>query len=326
MTLLFSIQTTQHACTAIVVHQPQMLPLSSTPVTLPLLIRPTQVLFLVPMRNVAYKLIMRLGHLAAVEGKGGMPGKVRFAREYGPGADPEALRAAAAEAVGKGRPATHGALFLGNTDDLFCLGVRLGRASARLFAELAESDILVASPLSLATAAAENKVAVLDQLSSINLVVLDRADVALMQNWEHVRSALAALNRPPKAQLTTDILRLRPWAADGLAACYRQTVVLSSFLAPEMLALARRHASSHAGALRLQTRSAQGVLPRVVPQMRQVFERLPRCAPAEEADIRFARFQTVLWPRIRDAARQGGQLIYVPSYFDFVRRVLKGVV
>lgn len=247
-----------------------------------------------------------------------MPGKARFIREYGPEAGLEELRAAAAAATAKGRPPEQAALFMGNTDDHFRLGIRLGKASMRLNTDLADSDIVIASPLNLATAVAEGS-PLLDFLSSISLVVVDRADVALMQNWEHVQTTFQVLNRVPKMQISADILRLRPWFADGWASCYRQTVVLSSFLAPEVLALARRHSCSHRGALRLQRRSVQGVLPRVLPQLRQVFERLPRCVPEEEADLRFAQFKSVLWPRIKEGARQGGQVIYVPSYFDFVR-------
>jgi U3 small nucleolar RNA-associated protein 25 len=59
----------------------------------------------------------------------------------------------------------------------------------------------------------------------------------------------------------------------------------------------------------------------VVHQVRQVFERLPACpgGPAAAADARFAHFAAAVWPRVREAARGGGQLIYIPSYFDYVR-------
>lgn len=56
-------------------------------------------------------------------------------------------------------------------------------------------------------------------------------------------------------------------------------------------------------------------------QVRQIFERLPAApgGPATAADARFEHFTRVAWPRIREAARGSGQLIYIPSYFDFVR-------
>ena len=57
-------------------------------------------------------------------------------------------------------------------------------------------------------------------------------------------------------------------------------------------------------------------------QARQVFERLPGegvGGPGGDADARFAHFKAALWPRIRESGRSGGHLIYIPSYFDYVR-------
>ena len=65
--------------------------------------------------------------------------------------------------------------------------------------------------------------------------------------------------------------------------------------------------------------SAQGVLGGVIPQVRQLFERLPAGPLADAADTRFEHFKKAVWPRIREAGRGGGQLVYIPSYFDYVR-------
>ena len=47
----------------------------------------------------------------------------------------------------------------------------------RLFADFFQSDIIVASPLALATKLEENDLAESDFLSSIELLIIDRADV-----------------------------------------------------------------------------------------------------------------------------------------------------
>ena len=59
----------------------------------------------------------------------------------------------------------------------------------RLFSDFFQSDIVVASPLALATKLGEEGqegATTADFLSSIEVLVMDRADVLQMQNWSHV--------------------------------------------------------------------------------------------------------------------------------------------
>ena len=50
-----------------------------------------------------------------------------------------------------------------------------------------------------------------------------------------------------------------------------------------------------------------------------MFERFKASSPATMADARFEHFTHVVWPRLKDACGSGGMLLFVPSYFDFVR-------
>ena len=66
------------------------------------------------------------------------------------------------------------------------------RGAVRLFSEFYQSDIIVASPLAVATLLGEPPAegeagAPSDFLSSIEVAVVLRADVLSMQNWAHVK-------------------------------------------------------------------------------------------------------------------------------------------
>lgn len=76
---------------------------------------------------------------------------------------------------------------------LFCVGVAILQRSIRLYAPFYSSDILIASPLGLRTiiGGEGEKKRDFDFLSSIELLIIDQADIYLMQNWEHVLVMLA---------------------------------------------------------------------------------------------------------------------------------------
>jgi U3 small nucleolar RNA-associated protein 25 len=124
------------------------------------------------------------------------------------------------------KPAEHRALFGGNTDDHFRFGIKITRGQVKLFSDLLSSDIVVASPVAVATKLAEERAAAAasaagrrgggggrgggrggrgrggadggrgeraeresgesDLLSSIEVLVVERADVMMMQNFDHV--------------------------------------------------------------------------------------------------------------------------------------------
>jgi U3 small nucleolar RNA-associated protein 25 len=297
-----------------------------------------KVLFLLPMRSTAMRVVSRLLKLAIRETRvDSIQNKERFLEEFGTGDETNELSGAAngddsrlnarEKAAIARKPVEHRGLFAGNLDDHFRLGIKMTRGAIRLYTDFYQSDVLVASPLALATKLSEaekdqGSAGAADFLSSIEIVVLERADVLQMQNWTHVTTVLDALNKMPSQQRDVDIMRVREWMLSGQAKHYRQTIVLSSFASAELNSLLVRKCSNHSGRIRLYQVHHPGVLRHIVPQVRQIYERLSLpvgAGPAGDADARFENFKSVIWPRIRETARGGGQLIYIPSYFDFVR-------
>ena len=316
-------------------------------------VRPT-VLILVPMRNVAGRVVRRLLQLCpAAQGRVDAVNKLdRFADDFGDGDSDDDSPDDVTENGSKRKrtggqwiPEDHERLFRGNTDDHFRLGIKVTKASVRLYVDFFGSDVLVSififsngqgdfidvvfcpqvcSPLGLVTKLQESGKSASDFLASLELIVVDHADVLMMQNWQHVLTLFSQCNRLPSGQHGVDIMRVHEPHLNGLAKNLRQTIVLSSFPCAEINALTRNECGNVAGRVRWKE-SFDGVLgtaaraSRNAGGLRQQFERLPDAATiADSDDVRFKHFTRRVLPRLRENP-QPGALIFIRGYFDFVR-------
>lgn len=93
------------------------------------------------------------------------------------------------------------------------------RGAVKLYSDFLQSDIVVASPIALATKLSdeqkEEEGGPADFLSSIEIAVVDRADVLLMQNWAHV-----VTGRLPPAQGRQWLSTLCGSCQSAKACCY----------------------------------------------------------------------------------------------------------
>jgi U3 small nucleolar RNA-associated protein 25 len=79
-----------------------------------------------------------------------------------------------------------------------------------------------------------------DFLSSIEVVILDQADVYLMQNWDHLQILFENMNLIPQKPRSTDFSRVRTWYLNKWAKFYRQTLIFTALLTAEINALFHR--------------------------------------------------------------------------------------
>lgn len=199
--------------------------------------------------------------------------------------------------------------------------------SVKLFAEFYRSDIILASPIGLAMATTSNAEdgedeeaeADVDFLSSIDICLVGRSDVLLMQNWDHVNSLLDSLNRQPKKVADIDFSRVRSYFLEGQGAHWRQLIVVSKFTDPYISSTFRRHAKNVEGQLKIR-RNVPGddaSISDVMVRVKQVFQRVACQAVSDAGTNRLRYFTDHVLPKLI-RLKQKHTLIYIPSYFDFI--------
>ncbi|KAH7376249.1 U3 small nucleolar RNA-associated protein 25 [Plectosphaerella cucumerina] len=269
-----------------------------------------KVLFLLPTRQSCAKMVQQIEELVE-------PDQRENAKRF------EDTYVETAEKFRDEKPADFLDLFDGNDDDMFRLGVKFTRKTIKYFAQFYNSDILMASPLGLRMALGseqEKNPTDYDFLSSIELVVVDQADGLLMQNWDHVEYIFEHLNLQPKDSHGCDFSRVRSWYLEDWAKYFRQTVILSPFVTPELTELFRTRCHNWAGKIRFHP-EFPGVLQQLPVRAKQTFSRFEAAAIDKDPDARFAYFTSAIVPALVRRAKEtsGGTLIFIPSYLDFVR-------
>ncbi|XP_048134346.1 U3 small nucleolar RNA-associated protein 25-like isoform X2 [Rhodamnia argentea] len=284
-----------------------------------------KVLILLPLRNIAFRVVKRLIQLTPSNHKVNVEYLGRFSDDFGAGEahdneDDEVFQDVRGSGQKSSKPTDFRALFDGNPDDHFMVGIKFTRKSMKLYSDFYTSDMIVASPLGLITKIGEaerEKDKDVDYLSSIEILIIDHADIIAMQNWSHVNTVVEQLNCLPSKQHGMDVMRMRQWYLDGYARFYRQSIVLGYFLNPDMNALFNQHCLNYEGKVKLVC-EYKGVLPKVLIQARQIYERFDADSISEADDARLEYFTKKVFPKIKDSI-QGGIMLFISSYFEFVR-------
>jgi U3 small nucleolar RNA-associated protein 25 len=223
-----------------------------------------------------------------------------------------------------------------NDDDDFKLGLSLhpkrrnkksvteSTCDIKLYSDFYKSDIIVASPLGLKISVTPESISETsdndaDFLSSIEMCIVHRSDVLLMQNWDHVMDLLPLLNQQPKKTNDTDFSRVRPYLLAGQAAQWRQLIMTSQFLDPLILSTFKRFSENRQGQVRIRrkTPAEEANVTSVLLPVRQVFQRVSCSTIANQGADRVRYFVDSVLPQIQ-RHKQHHTMIFIPSYFDFV--------
>lgn len=274
-------------------------------------VRP-RVLIVLPFRDSAYRVINMLLDLLNPNEKESTVNYKRFEDEftgdslYFPKKNP--------------KPEDYEQTFSGNTEDTFRIGITLNKKSMKLYSPFYSSDILIASPLGLRLiiGAPGEKDREYDFLASIELLILDQMELFLAQNWDHLLYMFDHLHLQPQSRQNTDFSRVRSWCLNGWSKFYRQTLLFSSYDLPEFRSLFNNRCRNYSGKVRTANVVQRGSIRHVVMEVPQAFHRIEVKSLEASFDTRFEYFTNTILPQFKSAT-MAHCMIYVPSYFDYVR-------
>ncbi|GAV76017.1 DUF1253 domain-containing protein [Cephalotus follicularis] len=289
-----------------------------------------KILILLPLRGIAFRVVKRLIALTPEAYKVNVEHIDRFSNEFGTrqnerdegknglSENPHDI----GNSKSFSKPHDFHALFGMNRDaeDNLMMGIKFTRRSIKLFSNFYSSDIIVASPVRLLNEiqkAKENKESDVDYLSSIEVLIIDHADIISMQNWSFLNSVVEEVNRIPSKQHGTDVMRVRHCYLDGHARFYRQTIILGHYSNPDINSFFSHHCVNYQGKVKLVSKYT-GVLQKVLLQVQQIYERFNAESISDIDDARLEYFTKKVFPKIKDSI-QGGILLFISSYFEFVR-------
>jgi len=92
----------------------------------------------------------------------------------------------------------------------------------------------------------------------------------ILQNWDHLLHVLDHLHLQPQEAHGTNFGRVRSWALNGWSQYYRQTLLFSSVMLPELNALMSRKCHNYAGKICVVNPQPTGTVCHVVVQLPQV--------------------------------------------------------
>lgn len=214
-------------------------------------------------------------------------------------------------------------LFNGNSNDNFCIGVKMTRKTVKLYAAFAQSDIILASPAALREMFGRKDKAqkAKEMLSLIEVTIVDQATSLQYQNWASVSMVLKHLNEIPETYSDDlDFSRLRMWAINGHYRYLRQCIVMCRHATPEINSVLGS-LRNLAGKVKFAWRYP-GVVRDVMVKVKQVFSRFECETPQSEPEARFGYFKSNIVPFLKESLEdreEGGTLLYIPDYSDYLR-------
>lgn len=270
-----------------------------------------KVLVLLPTRQACYDVVLLLIKLSGAEQQ---ENRKKFSSQFNSDHVPPETK-----------PKDFIEAFKGNNNDFFSIGVKFTRKAVKLYSSFYSSDIIFASPigLSMILENPDKRKRQYDFLSSIEVLVIDKANHIEMQNWDHVNTVLKYTNMIPKEFHDADFSRIRMWAINDQAPLLRQNLVFCEYATPAINNLISSKSFNLAGKAKFKPiiTSETCMMNSIGLKIKQIFQRYDGGAnPAINVELRFKYFTNTVLPSLsKTLSYEDGLLIYIPSYFDYLR-------
>ena len=121
--------------------------------------------------------------------------------------------------------------------DCFRIGNCFGKRRCKLYSDFYNSDLILASPLALRQLEEKRG---FDYLSSIEIGIIYGMDMICMQNVDHLRGVVDALNHTISRDRNTDFSRLREYYLSDFQKYMRQTIFVGKIVNSTILGLFHR--------------------------------------------------------------------------------------
>lgn len=269
-----------------------------------------KVLVLLPTRESCYELIEQLIQLSGSEQQ---ENKGKFRKQFHNDSVPPEYK-----------PEDFRDAFKGNNSDFFCIGVKFTRKTVKLYSSFYTSDIILASPigLSMILENTDKKKRQYDFLSSIEILIIDRAHQIEMQNWDHVNTVLKYVNKIPKEFHDADFSRIRMWSINDQLRLIRQNLIFSEYASPNINNFILKSMNLQ-GKLKFKPSNTNDtcMMNSIGLKLKQIYHRFEsNLSPMQDPDLRFKFFINSILPSLtKTTSYEDGLLIYIPSYYDYLR-------
>ena len=211
-------------------------------------------------------------------------------------------------------------------DDTFKIGISLNKGVLSFYESFEEADIILASPAGLQTLgsvdARNEGRREFDFLSSIQILILDQAEVFMYQNLEHLEYILKNINNIPKrTDNLGDISRIQDRYLEKLAKKFRQTIVVQKFRTQDLEYLMKKYCfNSFQGKISILNNYSENKMSGLAEEwsVRTSLKRINTSEVAKADDLRYNYFTTKVWPKLEDNL-VAYTVVFCSTYFEFVR-------